>query len=85
MSLTGCLFECVLLDILVSNLREMYGKWPVATCYFLALLGQATLSGSQQKSLDWADVCYVTFVTLEWNPSLHAPNLFRHTKVISSP
>ena len=29
-----CIFECVLLDILVGDLREMHRNWPVATCYF---------------------------------------------------
>ena len=28
-SMATCIFECVLLDILVDHLREMHGKWPV--------------------------------------------------------
>ena len=40
-----CIFECVLLDVLVGHLREMHVKWPVATCYFCCLRSSHLMHG----------------------------------------
>ena len=50
--LATCIFECVLLDILVGQLREMHGKWPVTTCYFVLCK-----AGSQY---DTGETCCIT-------------------------
>ena len=37
MLVVAIFMNCVQLDILVGHLREMHGKWPVATCYYVGL------------------------------------------------